>query len=173
MSVWADSPLLLSNNPNLPVGANDMAFDRGQHYLYIDNAGNRQMFRIPVEPDGSAGPLQLFADGATIDSQLGLAGAVALYGADGIQFDVRGNLYVMANQADEVQVLSPAGELIAQSSRQAAFVFIRSEAITAAGRNESSCACTRIPSALRSSNPSPGLKPPTERSRIHSSFVSG
>jgi len=114
MSVWADSPLLLSNNPNLPVGANDMAFDRGQHYLYIDNAGNRQMFRIPVEPDGSAGPLQLFADGATIDSQLGLAGPVALYGADGIQFDVRGNLYVMANQADEVQVLSPAGELIAR-----------------------------------------------------------
>jgi len=114
MSVWADSPLLLSNNPNLPVGANDMAFDRGQHYLYIDNTGNRQMFRIPVEPDGSAGPLQLFADGATIDSQLGLAGPVALYGADGIQFDVRGNLYVMANQADEVQVLSPAGELIAR-----------------------------------------------------------
>ena len=114
MSVWADSPLLLSNNPNLPVGANDMAFDRGQHYLYIDNTGNRQMFRIPVEPDGSAGPLQLCADGATIDSQLGLAGPVALYGADGIQFDVRGNLYVMANQADEVQVLSPAGELIAR-----------------------------------------------------------
>jgi sugar lactone lactonase YvrE len=114
MSVWAESPLLLSNNPNQNVGANDMAFDRGEHYLYIDNTGNRQMFRIPVQQDGSSGPLELFADGATIDSRLGLAGPVALYGADGIQFDVRGNLYVMANQADEVQVLSPAGDLIAR-----------------------------------------------------------
>jgi sugar lactone lactonase YvrE len=114
MSVWAESPLLLSNNPAQNVGANDMAFDRGQHYLYIDNTGNRQVFRIPVQSDGSAGPLELFADGATIDSRLGLAGPVALYGADGIQFDVRGNLYVMANQADEVQVLSPAGDLIAR-----------------------------------------------------------
>jgi sugar lactone lactonase YvrE len=114
MTVWAESPQLLSNNPDQNVGANDMAFDRGQHYLYIDNTGNRQMFRIPVEQDGSAGPVELFADGPTLDSRLGLAGPVALYGADGIQFDVRGNLYVMANQADEVQVLSPAGDLIAR-----------------------------------------------------------
>ena len=39
---------------------------------------------------------------------------MALYGPDGIQFDVRGNLYVDANQADEIQVLSPAGDLIAR-----------------------------------------------------------
>ena len=114
MSVWVDSPQLVSTNPNQPVGANDMAFDRGQHYLYIDNTGNRQVFRIPVLQNGAAGPVELFADGAAIDSRLGLAGPVALYGADGIQFDVRGNLYVMANQADEVQVLSPNGDLVAR-----------------------------------------------------------
>jgi sugar lactone lactonase YvrE len=31
-------------------------------------------------------------------------------------FDVRGNLYVCANQANEIQVLSPSAELIAQFS---------------------------------------------------------
>ena len=114
MTVWAASPKLVSANPNLPVGANGIAFDRGGRYLYIANTGNRQVFRIPVLHNGSAGRIELFADGAAIDRRLGLAGPVALYGADGIQFDVRGNLYVMANHADEVQVLSPAGDLIAR-----------------------------------------------------------
>lgn len=111
-TVWAADPSLISANPAQPVGANDMAFDRGGRYLYIDNTGNRQVLRIPVEADGSAGPIQLFADGAAIDRSLGLAGPVALYGSDGIQFDVKGNLYVMANQADEVQVLAPDGALV-------------------------------------------------------------
>jgi sugar lactone lactonase YvrE len=111
-TVWAADPSLISTNPAQQVGANGIEFDRGGHYLYVANTGNRQIFRIPVEADGSAGPIQLFADGAAIDSSLGLAGPVALYGCDGIQFDVKGNLYVDANQADEVQVLSPDGALI-------------------------------------------------------------
>ena len=115
-TVWAAGPSLVSANPAQPVGANDMALDRGGRYLYIDNTGNRQMLRIPVESDGSAGRIQLFADGAAIDRSLGLAGPVALYGPDGIQFDVKGNLYVMANQADEVQVLAPDGALIRRYS---------------------------------------------------------
>jgi sugar lactone lactonase YvrE len=65
-----------------------------------------------VRRDGSAGPIEIFADGTTINSQLGIT--QALFGADGIQFDVRGNLYVLANQAEEIQVLSPDGRLIAR-----------------------------------------------------------
>lgn len=112
VSVWADSALLRSADVDLPVGANGIAFDRDQHFLYVANTGNRQILRIPVSVAGSAGAPQIYADGAAIDRRLGLPGPVALFGADGIQFDVRGNLYVMANHADEVQVLSPDAELI-------------------------------------------------------------
>jgi sugar lactone lactonase YvrE len=111
-TIWVDSPALRSINPDLRIGANGMAFDRTGRMLYVANTGNRQILRIPVNPDGGAGAVQIFADGAQIDGQLELAGPVALFGADGIQFDVRGNLYVMANQVNEIQVLSPAGRLI-------------------------------------------------------------
>jgi sugar lactone lactonase YvrE len=112
VTVWVDSASLRSGNPDLPVGANGMAFDRDGQFLYVANTGNRQVLRIPVKPDGAAGPVQLFADGAAIDRQLGNTTPVALNAADGIQFDVKGNLYVMANQVNEVQVLSADARLI-------------------------------------------------------------
>ncbi len=111
-SVWFSSPLLTTNNPDQPVGANGLAFDRDHRFLYVANTGDHRILRIPVRRDGSAGPIEVFADGATINSQLGIT--QALFGADGIQFDVRGNLYVLANQAEEIQVLSPEGRLIAR-----------------------------------------------------------
>ena len=111
-SVWFSSPLLTTNNPDQPVGANGLAFDRDHRFLYVANTGDHRILRIPVRRDGSAGPIEVFADGATIDSQLGITQALA--GADGIQFDVQGNLYVLANQAEEIQVLSPDGRLIAR-----------------------------------------------------------
>ncbi len=109
---WFVDPTLLSQNPNQPVGANDLAFDAGEHFLYVDNAGNRQVLRIPIDGDAPPGRIELFADGATIDKELHLNGPVALYYADGMQFDVKGNLYVMANIANEVDVFSPQGKLI-------------------------------------------------------------
>jgi len=109
---WFTDPALFSQNPNQPVGANDLAFDADGHFLYVDNAGNRQVLRVPVDEDGHPGKIQLFADGATIDTELHLNGPVALYYADGLQFDVEGNLYVMANIANEVDVFSPQGKLI-------------------------------------------------------------
>jgi sugar lactone lactonase YvrE len=48
----------------------------------------------------------------TIEQQQQLNGPVVLYFADGLQFDVRGNLYVMANLANEIQVFAPDGKLI-------------------------------------------------------------
>lgn len=90
-----------------PFGANGVAFDRTEGFLYVANTGDDRILRIEVNPDGSAGTITIFADGATL-------GAGALNGADGIQFDVRGNLYVCANQANEIHVLSPAGALVAR-----------------------------------------------------------
>ena len=112
VTTWFTDPALLSQNPNQPVGANDLAFDAGEHFLYVDNAGSRQVLRIPIDEHGQPGKIQLFADGATIDKKLHLNGPVALYYADGMQFDVEGNLYVMANIANEVDVFSPQGALI-------------------------------------------------------------
>ncbi len=109
---WLTDPTLFSQNPNQPVGANDLALDADEHFLYVSNAGNRQVLRVPIDEDGHPGKIQLFADGATIDAELHLNGPVAQYYADGMQFDVEGNLYVMANIANEVDVLSPQGKLI-------------------------------------------------------------
>jgi len=109
--VWIDSPLLRTTGQP-PFGANGVAFDRDEHFLYVANTGDSRILRVPVRPDGSAGPIQIFADGATINQRQRTTGA--LHGADGIMFDVRGNLFVCANQENEIQVLSPGGRLIAR-----------------------------------------------------------
>ena len=103
-----------------PFGANGVAFDRNQRFLYVATTADARIYRIPVLDDGSAGDLQLFASGAVIDATQGTT--EALHGADGIMFDVQGNLYVAANSAQhpapglpgELQVLSPEGRLIAR-----------------------------------------------------------
>jgi len=115
LSLWFKDTALLSSNPNQPVGANDLAFDADQHFLYVDNAGNRQVLRVAFD-EGEAGKLELFADGATIDNQLHLPSPTALYFADGLQFDVKGNLYVMANIANEIDMFSPEGKLVRRFS---------------------------------------------------------
>ncbi|MDQ6882930.1 MAG: SMP-30/gluconolactonase/LRE family protein [Candidatus Dormibacteraeota bacterium] len=98
-----------------PFGANGVAFDRNQRFLYVATTSDDKIYRIPVLKDGSAGPMQLFASGDPATQ--------ALRGADGIAFDVKGNLYVCANSAQhptpgtptgEIQVLNPKGQLIAR-----------------------------------------------------------
>lgn len=107
-TLWVQSDLLMPHG-NPPFGANGVAFDRTESNLYVANTADDRVFRIPVQADGSAGPVELFADGATIDAAQNTTHA--LDGADGIAFDIQGNLYVCANQANEIQVLSPSGEL--------------------------------------------------------------
>jgi sugar lactone lactonase YvrE len=109
--VWKQD-VLLTTKGTPPFGANGVAFDRGEHFLYVANTGDSRVLRIPVEADGSAGPVEIFADGATIDAAQQTA--QALHGADGIMFDARGNLYVCANQANEVQVVDPRAHLVAR-----------------------------------------------------------
>jgi sugar lactone lactonase YvrE len=85
-------------------GANGLAFDRNERYLYVAETSRDEIYRIRYD-GGSLGSIELFARGT--------AGG-ALDGADGIAFDVRGNLYVCSNQSDEIAVLSPAGAVIAE-----------------------------------------------------------
>ncbi|HEY9289401.1 MAG TPA: SMP-30/gluconolactonase/LRE family protein [Candidatus Dormibacteraeota bacterium] len=121
-TVWLQDARLTPAAPGdgPPFGANGLAFDRNQDFLYVAQTHNDMVYRIPVERDGSAGPLELFASGAAIDATQHTT--EALHGADGIMFDVRGNLYVCANSSQapapslpgEIQVLSPNAQLIAR-----------------------------------------------------------
>jgi sugar lactone lactonase YvrE len=110
-TLWKQDPLLATLGQP-PFGANGVAFDRKGRFLYVANTGDSRVLRIAVNRDGSAGDISIFADGATIDAAIGTS--QALHGADGIAFDAKGNLWVCANQANEIQVLSPNGALIAR-----------------------------------------------------------
>jgi sugar lactone lactonase YvrE len=119
--VWIQDPRLLPQpGGSPPFGANGVAFDRDQRFLYVATTSDSKIYRIPVQKDGSAGAMQLFASGAAIDASQHTT--EALHGADGIMFDVRGNLYVCANSAQhpapglpgELQVLSPDAQLVAR-----------------------------------------------------------
>jgi len=120
-TVWVQDPRLAPQpGGSPPFGANGVAFDRNQRFLYVASTSDSKVYRIPVEDDGSAGAMELFASGAAIDASQQTT--EALHGADGIMFDVRGNLYVCANSAQhpapgspgEIQVLSPDATLIAR-----------------------------------------------------------
>lgn len=87
-----------------PFGANGLAFDRDERFLYVAETSRDEVYRID-HANGTLGAIQLFATG--------VAGG-ALDGADGIAFDVRGNLYVCSNQSDEIAVLSPDGAVMAE-----------------------------------------------------------
>jgi len=121
-TIWTQDPRLKPQpGGSPPFGANGVAFDRNQRFLYVATTSDDKIYRIPVLKDGSAGPLELFASGAVIDATQHTT--EALRGADGIMFDVKGNLYVCANSAQhptpgtppgEIQVLSPDAELLAR-----------------------------------------------------------
>ncbi len=113
--VWSASALLAGNPAApLPIGANGIAFDLFFQHVYVTNTSFQQIIQIPVQHDGSAGTAQVFADGATIDANQHITNA--LDGADGIAFDLFGNLYVAANANAEIQVISPAAQLVARYS---------------------------------------------------------
>jgi sugar lactone lactonase YvrE len=107
-----------------PFGANGLAFDRNEQFLYVAMTARDQVFRIAYER-GSLGAIQLFAQG--------VAGG-ALDGADGIAFDLRGNLYVCSNQSDEVAVLSPSGAVIAEYRGTGANAFNSPASLVFSGR---------------------------------------
>ncbi len=98
--VWFADPLL-SGNPTDPVagsplGANGIAFDRFRRHIYVANTDYGRIVRIGLR-HGRAHGIEV---AATSD---------LLIGADGIAFDVLGDLYVAVNAADRIAVVSPLG----------------------------------------------------------------
>jgi sugar lactone lactonase YvrE len=109
LEAWVEDALL-APTPGFFLGANGLAFDADESYLYVTNPGYRRILRVAIEADGSAGEVSIFADGAQIDAEMGTVNA--LNGADGIQIDVQGNLFVTSDWISELQVLSPERLLI-------------------------------------------------------------
>lgn len=102
-SIWKDDPLLVgaAGPPlNIPIGANGIAFDAGQHFLYATNTDLGGIVRIPTQDDGSAGDAEAFVTDLAM-----------LKGADGIAIDNDGNLYVPVNRQDRIVIVSPDGDI--------------------------------------------------------------
>ena len=79
-----------------PFGANGLALSNDESTLFIANTGDDRILALDLAFKG----LDVFAE--------------SINGADGIAIDKRGNLWVAANQADQVIVLDAFGRVIAK-----------------------------------------------------------
>jgi sugar lactone lactonase YvrE len=96
---WSEDPLLAGDGSlglGVPLGANGIAWWRGS--LYVVNTETGRVVRIPVTRDGAGTP-EVVAEGPE------------LIGADGAQFDARGNLYVAVNGQNTIVRVAPDGSI--------------------------------------------------------------
>jgi hypothetical protein len=97
-TAWkSDALLRTSGFP--PFGANGMDFNRDESALFVANTGNDQVIRIPVSA-GAAGTPEVFVN--------------SVNGADGLFIDEADNVWICANQADEIVVVDKTGRAIAK-----------------------------------------------------------
>jgi hypothetical protein len=87
---------LLATAGALPFGANGLALNAEETLLYINNAGDGRLLKMPLP----AGPLTIVAE--------------SLHGADGLLFH-DGLLWVAANQADVVVAVDESGRVQARA----------------------------------------------------------
>jgi sugar lactone lactonase YvrE len=95
---WASSSLLTTSGVP-PFGANGIAFNRDRSAMFVANTGNDTIVKIPVD-NGEPGDPVVFVN--------------SINGADGLIMDDDDNLWVAANQADEIVVVDPTGRVIAK-----------------------------------------------------------
>jgi DNA-binding beta-propeller fold protein YncE len=97
-TVWVDDPLLRTTGVP-PFGANGLRFNKEETALFVANTGNDTIVKIPValNPAGKRT--------ATVFTN-------SIGGADGLITDDKDNLWVAANQSDEIVVVDPTGRVI-------------------------------------------------------------
>ncbi len=93
---WVEDPHL-DPNPNQPTipGANGVKVFDGD--VYVTNSGQAKVIRIPVDPDGSAGPATVWFEGLVLDD---------------FAFSAAGNLYGTTHIFDSVVKITPEGEAV-------------------------------------------------------------
>jgi sugar lactone lactonase YvrE len=82
-----------------PFGANGLDFNKAGDALFVANTGSDQIIRIPVT-GGSPGVPEVYVN--------------SINGADGLVLDRFDNIWVAANQADEIVVLVASGKAVAK-----------------------------------------------------------
>lgn len=97
--IWVQDVLLTTAGVP-PFGANGIAFNNDESALFVSNTGDDTVIRVPVNLDGTAGIPEVFVN--------------SVNGADGLIIDEDDNLWIAANQADEIVVLDPSGRVIAK-----------------------------------------------------------
>jgi sugar lactone lactonase YvrE len=102
LSQWVPSNTLLTPGEGLnpPFGANGIEFNKARTAMFVANTANHTIIKIPVNSDGTAGTPALFTTG--------------INAPDGIAIDAHDNLWVDANQEDEIVVIDPSGKVIAK-----------------------------------------------------------
>jgi sugar lactone lactonase YvrE len=98
-TAWVTDPLLTTTGTP-PFGANGLQFNKAGKILFVANTGNDTIVRIPVNTGGTAGMPEVFTN--------------SINGADGVVLDGDDNIWVAANQADEIVVVDPTGKAIAK-----------------------------------------------------------
>jgi sugar lactone lactonase YvrE len=101
-SVWVQDPLLTPNGVP-PFGANGIEFNNTRTALLVANTANDQIIKIPVgngQTDPVAGQAEVLVN--------------SINGADGIAIDGDDNIWVAANQEDEIIVIDPTGKVLAK-----------------------------------------------------------
>ena len=97
-TVWKQDALLTTTG--VPgFGANGIGFNKARNIMFVANTGNDTLVQIAVN-DGTAGDATVFTN--------------SINGADGIILDANDNIWVAANQADEIVVVDPTGKAIAK-----------------------------------------------------------
>jgi sugar lactone lactonase YvrE len=98
-SVWVGPDPLLAANGIPPFGANGLKFNNGGSAMFVANTSTDSLIMIPVS-GGTPGAPQAFTQ--------------SINGADGVAIDDDDNIWVVANQADEIVVVDPTGKVIAK-----------------------------------------------------------
>ena len=99
---WKTDPLLGNGGGALtpPFGANGVEFNNKHTIMFVANTAYHQIIQIAVNPDGSAGNASIFI--------------TEINAPDGIAIDRHDNLWICANQEDEMVVVDKTGNVIAK-----------------------------------------------------------
>jgi sugar lactone lactonase YvrE len=93
-TLWLKDPLLA---PIFAYGANGVEFDRGD--LFVANTDQASIVRVRPGDESSSPHAEIFVK------------SPALFGADGISFDVRHNVYVTSDYINKLVVVTPGGDI--------------------------------------------------------------
>jgi sugar lactone lactonase YvrE len=98
---WSAGPLLgPGSGLTPPFGANGVEFNNEHTIMFVADTAFHQIIQIPVNPDGSSGTASIFVTG--------------INAPDGIMIDKKDNIWICANQEDEIVVVDKTGKVIAK-----------------------------------------------------------